>query len=77
MAMLEPVEVERYSQHSVWISGRRYQRKGVESAYFPTREEAYTFVDDHLKKKAERLVSQLSRAVDRQVEFSKEYGNDS
>lgn len=56
---IEAVEIEKSTDSSVWIDGRRHSRAGWQS-YFPTWQEA----KDYLISEAEKSVQSARRVLD-------------
>ena len=62
------VDVDRYTDHSVWIRGRRYKRKTSYESYFATAEEYKEFLGDmsdleRRLERAERNVESLKQRI--------------
>ena len=56
------VEVEKETESSVWIKGRREAKETQYSAFFDTFQEAKDFLIDVFEKKAKTVRLQLERA---------------
>ena len=59
---VEKVEVEKETESSVWIQGRREVKETQYSAFFDTFQEAKDFLIDVFEKKAQTVRRQLERA---------------
>ncbi len=57
---ITPVEVERHTDASVWINGRRHARISGWECYFPTWKEAH----DHLLGEAAARVASARRKLE-------------
>jgi len=66
---IEPIEVERFTDVSVWIDGRRRSREGV---FFPTQGEAIQFVRNALEQKLAHANRQVSNAQQNLIKFNEE-----
>jgi hypothetical protein len=58
---VEKVEVEKETELSVWIKGRREAKETQCSAFFDTFQEAKDFLIDVFEKKAQTVRRQLER----------------
>lgn len=65
---IKPVEVERVTDNSVWVRGRRSNREGTYDGYFDSWEEARQF----LLKKAQVKLDSARRHLEA---AQSEYGN--
>lgn len=59
MAKVEPVEIERATESSVWINGQRCAIRTDRVAYFSTRDEAVSFIRKCMTVKASAIRNQL------------------
>lgn len=64
-----PVEIERATDSSVWIDGRRHQLGTAYASYFPTLEAAIQFVDARCVLEVERAEKKLYQAKDRKAHW--------
>lgn len=58
---IKPVSVERHTQTSVWVRGRRHAQRAEWGGYFPTWEDAHA----HALRQAEAEVMSARRALER------------
>ena len=59
---VEKVEVEKETESSVWIKGRREAKEAQYHAFFDTFQEAKDFLIDVFEKKARSVRRQLEQA---------------
>lgn len=60
--LIHAVEVEKATESSVWIKGRRKSRFGGYVSFFPTFEEAKAFLQEKADRNVASLRVQLERA---------------
>jgi hypothetical protein len=70
----EPVEVERATEQSVIIGGRRRARRSQWANYFQTEDEARQFFIAQQEKKVERAREELRRAESHLAKLRKAAG---
>ena len=57
-----PIEVEKFSESSVWIKGNRHNRIAEYDNYFPTQDEAFNFAVSRVQGKIDYLKDSLKSA---------------
>ena len=63
--LIETVEVERETDSSVWIKGRRNLKMSNYDCYWETMDEAKEYLSNHFSKKIERRELELSSLKDK------------
>ena len=58
---IERVEVERESESSVWIKGRRSNKRSDYANYFDTWEEAFNYLQETNIKRTEHLQKRIEQ----------------
>lgn len=61
---IKQVDVEKASEKSVWIRGRRQARFGTYESFFPTFSQAKHFLIEHHQKKCRIASSRLEHATE-------------
>jgi hypothetical protein len=67
----KPIEIERFTDDSVWINGRRNKRITSWAAYYPTIDEALGQMERRLKTTLDSAERTLNRAQVNMAEFQK------
>lgn len=58
---VEPVQVDKFTEQSVWIGGRRATRESDWRAFFPEQKDAWDWVQSRRETRIAQAVEQLER----------------
>ena len=73
---VKPVEVERSTDASVWIAGKRIWRRGWRGHYFPTRDEALNYCFNVLSNDVSKARRSLWTAMNAFAAFKDEIASE-
>lgn len=59
---VNPIEVEKFTESSVWIGKNRNNRRSEYLNYFPTKEEAFNFALGRAQEKIDCLKDEFKKA---------------
>lgn len=70
LAGIGKIEIERETESSVWINGRKHSKRSSWDNYFPTREEAKDFLFKDACEKVEKADKKLYEAIEYRIRIA-------